>query len=101
MVNDLIETLCNEAESYKIRLSIEDRKGAINIKNREMYINPLYWEERAETFVHEMLHHYHHQIRCDNLGQSEENIIEMEMQSLLKNKENKDYVIKYLSQRTL
>lgn len=101
MIDDLIEVLCDEAEQYGIRLNIEDRKGAINIRKKEMFINPVYWEERAETFTHEMLHHYHDQIRCDNLGYSEEKIIEMETQSLLKNKQNRDYVIKYLRDRGL
>lgn len=96
-VDDIIEQLCEEANGYSIYASVIEPKGTINSTTRIMKINPIFWNERAETFTHEMLHHYHDNIKCDGL--SNEQIIEQETLVYMKNKDNRDYILKYLDAR--
>ena len=98
-VDELIEQLCDEADEFSIQVSVIEPKGNINTTARIMRINPMFWNERAETFTHEMLHHYHDNIRCDNLGPYEEQIIEQETLIYMKNQDNRDYVLNYLNTR--
>lgn len=99
MVDQIIEILCEEANLYDIRLVDEDRKGAIYLRQHRLHINPRFLDERAETFTHEMLHHYYDQISVIRLGSNEESVIEMEMQTLMKSRTNKNYILDYLKRR--
>lgn len=101
MVDSLIETICEEADDFEIKLVVEDRKGAIFLRRKEIRINPEYYDERAETFTHEMLHHYYKKIACYDLSRNEEAIIEMNALIFMKNQNNKRYVLDYLSRRGL
>lgn len=100
MISDLIKRLCLDADDFKIKLVVEDRRGAIYPTCNEMHINPEYWTERAETFVHEMLHYFYSE-NPRLVHDSEEQIIEMQMQSLLKTPGNRKYVLDYLDSRGL
>ena len=100
-VDDIIEEICQEAEQFDIQLVTELRKGAVYLQRKEMHINPNYWSERAETFVHEMLHYYYDEIRGYDLGAAEEWIVETRMLTLMKNPDNKERVLKYIKDRNL
>ena len=99
MTDSMIELLCDEADQFEIKLIKEERKGAIYPTCRKIHINPDYWGERDETFIHEMLHFYHGEISCTNLGRNNETVIEMETQVLMKNPQNRNYVLGYLNRR--
>lgn len=98
-VDDIIEEICELADEFRIRTVIEDRKGGIHFDKKVIHLNPLYKDEYIETFVHEMLHYYYHDINCINLGAYEEEKVESEMRYLLENRDNELYVRNYLLSR--
>jgi hypothetical protein len=100
-IDDRIEELCNEADEVSIALVIEDRRGAMYLKKKEMHLNPVYFDEFPETFIHEMIHFHNHYVAGYNLGINEEAVTEMETQTLMKNPDNRQYVIDYLSARSV
>ena len=100
-VDDIIEEICEEANQYEIKMVCEMRKGAIYLERHEIRINPNYWNERAQTFVHEMLHHYYNNVKGYDLGAAEEWVVETQMLTLMKNSDNKKRVLEYLKSREL
>jgi predicted SprT family Zn-dependent metalloprotease len=98
-VDDIIEEICDLADEFRIRMAIEDRKGGIHLGKKIIHLNPVYKSEYVETFVHEMLHYYYHNIECINLGSYEEEKVENDMKYLLENRDNRFYVRDYLLSR--
>ena len=100
-VDRTVKTLCDEANLFDIYISNRGVKGIIHFRNKEIHINPAFWNERVETFVHEMLHYYHDVIKSNNLGKDEEFIIENCMKIYMKNEDNKKYVEEYLRDKDI
>lgn len=94
MIDKLIKQLCKEADNMGISLSVEDKKGHIDLNNQEIIINPTFIEEKADIFITEMVYFHYRQI---NTTRSREK----EIESLLRNEDNRDYIIKYLDKRDI
>lgn len=94
MIDKLIKKLCEEADNMSISLSVEDKKGHIDLNNQEIIINPTFIEEKADIFITEMVYFHYRQI---NTTRSREE----EIESLLRNEDNRDYIIKYLDKRDI
>ena len=102
VVDELVETLCEEAEEFMIELISEERKGGILFKEKKIHINPDYWEERDITFLHEMAHYHLNCVEYIGMNrQFEEKYVENIAKNLLESSENKDYVLNYLEGRSL
>lgn len=98
-VDELVEEICELAETFIFKRTEDDVRGRVYLNEKVVFLNPHYEEEHVETFVHEMLHYYHHDVSCYDLGAFEETHVESEMETLLENKDNQDYVRDYLSDR--